>query len=183
MFLHHFRLKIAVISAGERAMFAFIRLARAPSRLVAGGALAVAFCLAAGAAFAEPALSVSIDQAKIAKVPDGTKTVVIGSPIVADVTLLHGSNTMVVTGKGYGETNLIALDSSGNVLEERIIRVEPTRSVLVVQRGMDRESYSCTPTCMPSVQLGDGPLFSQASGQITQRNSLAAPAASSQPSK
>jgi hypothetical protein len=164
-------------------MFALIRLARAPSRLVACGALAVALCLGAGAATAEPVLSVSIDQAKIAKVPDGTKTLVIGSPIVADVTLLHGSNTMVVTGKGFGETNLIALDSAGNVLEERMIRVEPTKSVLVVQRGMDRESYSCTPVCMPSVQLGDGPLFGQASNQITQRNTLATPGAPAQPSK
>jgi Flp pilus assembly secretin CpaC len=164
-------------------MFAFIRLARAPSWLVACGALAVVLCVGVEAAAAEPALSVSIDQAKIAKVPDGTKTLVIGSPIVADVTLLHGSNTMVVTGKGYGETNLIALDGSGNVLEERIIRVEPTKSVVVVQRGMDRESYSCTPTCMPSVQLGDGPLFNQASGQITQRNTLATPNAAGQPGK
>jgi hypothetical protein len=161
-------------------MFAFIRLARAPSRLVACGALAVALCLGAGAAAAEPVLNVSIDQAKIAKVPDGTKTLVIGSPIVADVTLLHGSNTMVVTGKGYGETNLIALDNSGNVLEERTIRVEPTRSILVVQRGMDRESYSCTPTCMPVVELGDGPIFGQTSAQITARNSLAAPSGGSQ---
>lgn len=165
-------------------MFAFIRLARAPSRLVACGALALTLCSAGEAAADQPTLNVSIDQAKIAKVPEGTKTLVIGSPIVADVTLLHGSNTMVVTGKGYGETNLIALDNSGNVLEERMIRVEPTRSVLVVQRGMERESYSCTPTCMPTVQLGDDSyIFGQASGQIGARNALAAPSGGSQPTK
>jgi hypothetical protein len=155
-------------------MFAFIRLAKAPSRLVVCGALA--FVLSATGAAAETVLNVSINQAKIAKVPDGTKTLVIGSPIVADVTLLHGSNTMVVTGKGYGETNLIALDSSGNALEEQVIRVEPTRSNLVVQRGMERESYSCTPTCMPVVELGDAPpIFGETSAQITARNALAAP--------
>ncbi|HLH50974.1 MAG TPA: pilus assembly protein N-terminal domain-containing protein [Roseiarcus sp.] len=158
-------------------MSAFIRLARAPSRLVACGALAVAMLAGFGVvgAAAEPFINVSIDQAKIAKVPEGTKTLVIGSPIVADVTLLRGSSTMVVTGKGYGETNLIALDGSGNVLQERMIRVEPTGSVLVVQRGMERESYSCTPKCMPVVELGDGSSFSQTSGQITSRNALAAP--------
>ncbi len=42
---------------------------------------------------------------------------------------------MVVTGKGYGQTNLIALDSQGNLLDEKQIHVEPTRKVLVVQRG------------------------------------------------
>ena len=79
---------------------------------------------------------VTLDQAKITHVPEGTKTLVVGSPIVADVLLLKGSNTMVVTGKGYGQTNIIALDNSGNVLDEKMVRVEPTGSLLVVQRGM-----------------------------------------------
>jgi Flp pilus assembly secretin CpaC len=121
-----------------------------------------------------PTLVVTLDQAKITHVPEGTKTLVVGSPIVADVLLLKGSNTMVVTGKGYGQTNIIALDNSGNVLDEKMVRVEPTGSLLVVQRGMTRESYSCAPTCMPSFQLGDGgEQFNTASTQITQRNSLA----------
>jgi hypothetical protein len=131
-------------------------------------------------ALAAPPLEVTLDQAKIARVPEGTKTLVVGSPIVADVTLLKGSNTMVVTGKGFGETNLIALDGDGNVLEEKTIQVKPTNSVLVVQRGMDRESYSCTPQCMPAVQLGDGPQFASSSGQITARNGLEAPASAPQ---
>src|ERR1700741_1081170 len=99
-------------------MFAFIRLARTSSRLAACGALTLALSAGIGltGAAADTMLKGSVEQAKIAKVPEGTKTLVIGSPIVADVTLLHGSNTMVVTGKGYGETNIIALDSSGNVL-------------------------------------------------------------------
>ncbi len=156
-------------------MSASNRPASAPSRLVACAALALLLPAGIGVAAAAPVLAVSIDQAKVAKVPEGTKTLVIGSPIVADVTLLRGSNTMVVTGKGYGETNLIALDGEGNVLEEKMIRVEPTGSVLVVQRGGERESYSCTPRCMPVVELGDGPTFAEASSQITQRNSLAAP--------
>jgi hypothetical protein len=162
-------------------MFAFIRLATASSRLVACGALALA--LSATGAAAEPAvLDVLINRAQIADVPAGTKTLVVGSPIVADVTLLHGSNTMVVTGKGYGETNLIALDNSGTKLKELTIRVKPTPSVLVVQRGMERESYSCTPTCMPVVELGDASLhFGEASGQITQRNALAAPTGGTAP--
>jgi hypothetical protein len=164
-------------------MVAFDRLMKTPSRLAICGALALA--MISGVAYAgasasagadDPVLSVTIDQAKISKVPDGTKTLVIGSPIVADVTLLKSSNAMVVTGKGYGETNLIAIDGEGNILDEKIIRVEPTGSVLVVQRGMERESYSCAPRCMPVVELGDGSVFGVASGQITQRNSLASPA-------
>src|SRR5438105_1744580 len=98
---------------------------------------------AAGAA--EEVLRVNLDQAKIARLPEGTATLVIGNPIVADVTMLKGSGAMVVTGKGFGDTNLIALDAQGNVLDEKTVRVVPTASTLLVQRGMDRESYSCAP--------------------------------------
>jgi hypothetical protein len=41
---------------------------------------------------------------------------------------------------------------------------------------MERESYSCAPQCMPTVQLGDGKVFGETSGQITARNALVAPA-------
>jgi Pilus formation protein N terminal region len=147
--------------------------------------VSLSFALAAGLVFGAQAgaeaaassalLSVTLDQAKIARIPDGTVTLVIGNPIVADVTMLKGTGSMVVTGKGFGETNLIALDAQGAIIDEKTVRVVPTGSVLVVQRGMERESYSCTPDCMPTVQLGDGRLFSDASGQITQRNALTAP--------
>ncbi|HLW90696.1 MAG TPA: pilus assembly protein N-terminal domain-containing protein, partial [Roseiarcus sp.] len=70
------------------------------NRALASGALALALALGLGSSAAKAAaiLDVVLDQAKIARVPEGTKTLVIGSPIVADVTLLKGSNTMVVTG-------------------------------------------------------------------------------------
>jgi hypothetical protein len=45
---------------------------------------------------------------------------------------------------------------------------------------MERESYSCAPQCMPTVQLGDGKLFNDASNQITARNSLVAPTQATQ---
>ena len=31
----------------------------------------------------------------------------------------------------------------------------PSDAVVVVQRGLERQSYSCTPNCQPSVILGD----------------------------
>ena len=140
----------------------------------------------AGASEAAPApmLSVTLDQAKIARIPDGTVTLVIGNPIVADVTMLKGSTgAMVVTGKGFGETNLLALDSHGNVLDEKTVRVVPTNSTVIVQRGMDRESYSCAPSCMPTVQLGDAKVFNDTSTQeLTSRNALVAPSAGVQSS-
>ncbi len=119
-------------------------------------------------------LKVTLDQAKVMQLPTGAKTLIVGNPAIADVTILKTGGAMVVTGKGYGQTNMIALDAQGNILDEKQIEVEPTRSVLVVQRGSDRKSYWCNPVCMPTVQLGDeSKAFNEASGQIGARNALA----------
>lgn len=122
---------------------------------------------------------VLLDRAKVVKLPETAQTLIIGNPIIADVTLLKGGRTMVITGKGFGETNLVVLDAGGNLVTEEIIKVKTdTRSLLVVQRGTERESYSCAPRCEPTVQLGDSKtFFPDAAGQITSRNGLATPSA------
>jgi hypothetical protein len=140
--------------------------------------------LAAPAAAPAPpdTLSVLIDQAKVAQLPAGTRTLVVGNPAIADVTMLKGGGAMVVTGKGYGLTNLIALDAQGTIIDEKNIEVEPAKSVLVVQRGDERESYWCNPLCMPTVQVGDDDkAFSAASGQITAHSTLASGSAAAKP--
>jgi len=95
--------------------------------LVSG--LGLSSAAAAGAAAPSDVLKVTLDQAKIAKVPTGTTTLVVGNPSIADVTMLKGGVGMVVTGKGYGETNLVAIDAQGNILDEKQIEVTPTRSI------------------------------------------------------
>lgn len=63
---------------------------------------------------------------------------------------------VVVTGKGYGSTNMIAMDRAGEVLASRSIQVEgPADKMVTVYRGLERESYSCTPDCQRRVTLGD----------------------------
>ena len=150
---------------------AFLFLALAGIGLAPVGADAAPTVAPAGA---PGVLHITLDQAKVAQLPAGASTLVIGNPSIADVTMLKGGLAMVVTGKGYGSTNLIALDAQGNIIDEKMIDVEPTRSVLVVQQGSERVSYWCHPICMPTVQLGDDEKdFTQASGQIGRRNSLA----------
>ncbi len=104
------------------------------------GLAALALCLvglaAPAAASGEDILRITVDQAQVAKLPANTSTVIIGNPAIADVTTLKNNAGMVVTGKGYGRTNLIALDANGNLLDEMQIHVQPTRNVLVVQRGI-----------------------------------------------
>jgi len=40
---------------------------------------------------------------------------------------------MVITGKGFGQTNLIAIDGTGSLIEEEQIQVLPAKTVLVLQ--------------------------------------------------
>lgn len=109
------------------------------------------------AAAVEP-VSVVLDQAKVMKMPAGVSTIIVGNPLIADVSVQSGG-LMVLTGKGYGSTNMLALDRSGGVLMERVIRVEGANDNLVVYRGVDRESYSCSPNCERRITLGDAPGF------------------------
>ncbi|MEI2735844.1 MAG: pilus assembly protein N-terminal domain-containing protein [Rhodoblastus sp.] len=102
---------------------------------------------------------VSLDRARIVKVPAGTQTLIIGNPLVADVTMLKGNGSMVVSGRSFGTTNLISLDSSGNAIDETTIKVIASNQSLVVLRGTSQESYSCNPRCAPTVALGDDTKF------------------------
>src|SRR6187431_827983 len=104
-------------------------------------------------------IAVYVDQAKLVKLPAKVSTIVVGNPLIADVTLQSGG-IVVVTGKGYGATNFIAMDRNGEVLVDRQIQVEgPTDQLVTVYRGVERESYSCMPVCQRRVILGDGETY------------------------
>lgn len=139
-------------------------------------ALALALLLAPLPAPATESISVAVDQAKLIKLPEKVTTLVIGNPLIADVTLQPGG-TVVVTGKGYGTTNLMALDRAGGVLVDRLVQVEgPAGKVVTVYRGVDRETYSCTPTCQRRITLGDAPTYFDAT--LNQSGTLAGRAGS-----
>ncbi len=120
-------------------------------------------------------VNVIVDRAKVIRLPEQTQTVVIGNPAVADIAI-QKSGIVVVTGKSFGVTNVLALDNAGAQLVDAIVRVSaPTEATLTVQRGMDRQTYSCTPVCQPSIALGDsGSYFSETKGQAEQHGAGAA---------
>ena len=115
------------------------RAGRSLSRwLVAGVAAATMFL--AGAASAAETVSVILDRATVLKMPEKVATVIVGNPLIADVSLQPGG-IMVLTGKGFGITNVLALDRSGTVLMEKSLQVLPARDdVIVVHRGAAQES-------------------------------------------
>ncbi|HVZ50803.1 MAG TPA: pilus assembly protein N-terminal domain-containing protein [Pseudolabrys sp.] len=122
-------------------------------------ALALTAGLAAAPALAD-SVTINVDQARIMHLPDRVATIVIGNPLIADATLQSGG-ILVLTGKGFGATNLVALDRSGKIVMDKTVRVIGPQSheLVVVYRGADRESYSCAPECQPRITLGDTPNF------------------------
>jgi len=126
-------------------------------RLIRQWAWTVVFAATLGAPAAQAdTVTISVDQARVVKLPERVATIVIGNPLIADAALQSGG-ILVITGKGYGATNFIALDRSGEIVVDRLIQVEgPSDQLVTVYRGVERESYSCMPICQRRVTLGDG---------------------------
>jgi len=123
-------------------------------------------------------LNVHMDEAKLIKLPDLVATVVIGNPLIADAAL-QPSGLAVLTGKSYGATNFIALDRNGNALFEKTIQVHGAKDTVVVYKGVNRETYSCAPTCQPVIAPGDvQQFFNQTLVQSTTRSTQATAASS-----
>jgi mevalonate kinase len=141
--------------------------------------LVAAALLSATMLTAFPALAatftVTLDQAQIMRLPDKVATIVIGNPSIADATLQSGG-VLVVTGKGYGSTNLLAMDRTGKIVMDTTIQVVGPAGgdLIVVYKGVTRESYSCSPECAPRATLGDdNKFFTETLGQTGVRASQA----------
>jgi Flp pilus assembly secretin CpaC len=81
---------------------------------------------------------VQLDRTRLIKLPLRTATVVIGDPLIADLSIQPGG-LAVITGKGYGATNVIVLDRDGAVLSEQTIEVKESGApIVVVYRGAAR---------------------------------------------
>ncbi|HMK90805.1 MAG TPA: pilus assembly protein N-terminal domain-containing protein [Methylocystis sp.] len=134
------------------------RRSPASRRLLLGALLAVGTLLGGvevRAKDAEREITIELDYARVVKIPPGAHTLVIGNPLIADVTMLKSNQLMVITGKSFGTTNLVVLDGAGLQVGESLITVVPANDKLVVLRGPHRESYSCKPECTPAVDLAD----------------------------
>src|SRR5262245_57560962 len=73
------------------------------------------------AAAAESDITVYADQAKILKLNGRPASVVIGNPMIADVSIQ--GEVLAVHGRHFGNTNLIILDHQGNELAALLVNV------------------------------------------------------------
>ena len=100
-------------------------------------------------------VSVNVNMARILRISAPAATVIVGNPGIADVTI-QDPQTLVLTGKSYGQTNLIVLDNAGNPIADTLVEVVQMQAgVMTVYQGAARTSLSCAPTCQPTISLGD----------------------------
>ena len=125
---------------------------------LATAALALGMALPASAESAP--VSVKVNMARILRISAPAATVIIGNPAVADVTI-QDPQTLVLTGKSYGQTNLIVLDSMGNPIADTLIEVVQAQAdLMTVYQGSRRTTLACAPVCQPIIMLGDDTAFS-----------------------
>lgn len=102
------------------------------------------------AAFAEAGIQVIMNQAKIVRIARPADTIVIGNPAIADASV-QDATTIVLTGKGFGVTNLVVLDKDGSpIVDEQVVVSRHDPNSVRVYRRAEIQTLSCTPYCESS---------------------------------
>ena len=118
-------------------------------------AMAAAFVFLSIPAVQAADLIVPYDQSQLVRLSRPVAEVIIGNPSIADVTV-QGANLLVVTGKTFGITNIIALDADRKIIKDQRVIVERDENRVVnLHKAGVRQSYSCTPNCSPTLTIGD----------------------------
>lgn len=121
---------------------------------LAGPALGLAVMTAPLVATAQSApLNVEIDQAMRVPLRAAAGSVIVGNPLIADVTVVD-SNTLYITGKGYGITEIVAVDAIGRtVFQRQVVVSDGAGSGRVrVWRGGQATEMACGSSCSPTLR-------------------------------
>jgi len=98
-------------------------------------------------AAAEADIGVVMNQAKILKLTRPADTIVVGNPAIADASV-QDAHTIVLTGKGFGVTNLVVLDKSGSpIVDAQVVVSRGDADSVRIYRRLDVQTLSCTPYC------------------------------------
>ena len=124
-------------------------------------------------------VSVAMDEVRTVTFPKSVATIYVGNPAIADINMIDSRHAFVL-GKGYGNTNMLALDQDGKQVSNTHISVMAREdATITLQRGGSRVTYSCTShQCEATPQPGDGKdVFDSTSNQINQHQATARTAA------
>lgn len=116
--------------------------------------LAVAVVALPGIALAQAQpMNVGIDQSTRVQLSGPAGSVIVGNPQIADVTVVD-ANTLYITGKGYGVTEIVAVDSIGRTVFQRqvVVTAGNGSGQVRIWRGGQATDMACGSSCSPSVR-------------------------------
>jgi Flp pilus assembly secretin CpaC len=160
-------------------------------RFVMRNVIFAASLLSAGLALALPApalaagIALAMDEVRTVSFKVPVATVYVGNPAIADINMIDARHAFVI-GKGFGNTNIVALDSDGKQVSDTNIAVlasaAHSASTLVLNRGTQRATYSCTAShCETMPEPGDGKdAFESINSQLATHSAAAKGAAGGQ---
>jgi len=121
----------------------------------------------------EDTIIVTVDRAKVFRVSRPASTIIVGNPAIVDATV-EDQQTLILTGRSFGVTNLIILDVNGDPIVDKtvVVRGHETNTVRIYRRA-SRETMACAPVCEPTLTIGDNNFsFAFASEQIKAKTEL-----------
>jgi hypothetical protein len=121
-------------------------------------AFAVSKTKVAKAAKADPSLALSLDEVRTLTFETPVSTVYIGNPTIADVTMIDARHAFV-QGKGYGRTNIMALNHDNVMVYNNHVTVTGIESggTVTLHRGTQRVTLNCVGShCEATPTPGDG---------------------------
>lgn len=129
-----------------------------PIRLAAVVAAAAILAAPAIVAAQSASLNVEIDQARRVQLRGPAGSVIVGNPQIADVTVVD-ANTLYITGKGYGVTEVVAVDTIGRTVfqSQVVVTAGDGGGRVRVWRGATATEMACASSCSPSVRGTSGP--------------------------
>ncbi|MGX6646949.1 pilus assembly protein N-terminal domain-containing protein [Maricaulaceae bacterium MS644] len=118
------------------------------------------------------------NHAGVVRLPEAAATVIVGNPAIADAAL-YDQRTLLVSGRAFGQTNVIAMNQAGQVIYTADLSItESNRNHVRVYRNNVQYSFVCDPECQTAPTVGDQvDWFDDMSGQRATQAGQAAGAA------
>lgn len=102
-------------------------------------------------------LNIEIDSSTRIQLQAPAGSVIVANPKIADVTVVD-ANTLFITGKGYGVTEIVAVDALGRPLfQSQVVVSAGSNGTVRVWRGAQATDMACGASCSPSVRTPSAP--------------------------
>ena len=145
--------------------------------------LAATFLVSAGFADAAPKhtpgngdVALALDEVHTLTFQNPIATIYVGNPAIADVTMIDSRHAFV-QGKGYGRTNIVALNKDNETVLNSHVSVGGNEGggTVTLNRGVQRITLTCASgRCEPMPMPGDDQkAYDTENGQVSSHQSLA----------